>query len=423
MTRHVATLLALRFAPQVLDESKLPRRVEAQIYVEQQLWQRFGRTLEARGSGRWHRKLFGQNADTLALIHEWQAFVDQPTAMRGQLLSYFVDPRASVPGIADVFLFSRTAVQDRQPSFAAQELVSVYAQHLKLASAMAPTNVWMSVPLPKYGYDFQSKAIRFQPQGSDPSSSSRQTAAQPLEQADAGAGPGIDILRPFSYDMLPDRARGTVNYSFGRLEHAPQRTDSPTNGWREFLSSIGSSDNTLAWPTMLAADRQLRLSSFPVDVKVAEALAKRERAGPVSAGLIARVFMVVDGGDVASRKIDQNTTYRFSMLFARIRKVEIHGPDGELLTSIPASSLPTAAEFRAGETAAAMAKTEAQAAAAMAKTEAQAAAKDRARRERLEKSKERALQQSCRRQAARVNRDSNSKEYQDALNACLANAQ
>jgi hypothetical protein len=238
-----------------------------------------------------------------------------------------------------VFLFSREKIEEREPRFAAHELVPVYKQHLELAAAKAPTNLWFSVALPKYSYDFQKKAITFQPERSN-------RLGEHLEESD-----GLDVLRPVSADFyrLSNRARETANYAtfdIGRgmqsLQQPSTRPDSPTNAWRGMFS-IGSSSDALPWPNVLAADRQLRLASLPLDVKVAEQLARGQAYRTTSAGLTARVFMTVTGADVGSVRIDPQYTQRFSVLFVQIRRVEVHGPEGELLASLQGASLPAPA--------------------------------------------------------------------------------
>jgi hypothetical protein len=49
--------------------------------------------------------------------------------------------------------------------------------------------------------------------------------------------------------------------------------------------------------------------------------------------------MTAEGAELGSMKIDR-LTRRFAVLFVRIRKIDVLGPDGELLTSIQGSSLP-----------------------------------------------------------------------------------
>jgi len=332
-TSYRATLLTVRFVPEAADPEKLIDPTMRQIQAEQTLWTRFGRTLEAQGPGRWLRKLFGQASDKPDLIHEWPAFAEKPGSLRAQLLSFYLNPDAAAPGVADVFLFSRKQVEDRDPRFAAQELVSVYKQHLELAAARVPSTLWLSLPLPSYTYDFQAKALRF-------SSKPTGRIAKDVDPAD-----GVDILHRASDALaLPARARTTANYStFGAVrsmrqsDAAPVRPDSPTNTWRSAFS-IGSSADTFPWVEVLATDRQLRLTSLPIDIKVAERLTK------TSADLRARVFLTAEGAELSTAKVDRKLTRKFTVLFVRVQRIEVLGPDDELLKEIPGASLPAPAE-------------------------------------------------------------------------------
>ena len=328
-TPYRATLLTVRFVPEAADPEKLIDPTMRQIQTEQTLWTRFGRTLEAQGPGRWLRKLFGQVSDKPDLIHEWPAFAERPGPLRDQLLSFYLDPEASAPGVADVFLFSRKQVEDREPRFAAHELVSVYKQHLNLAAAKAPSTLWLSLQLPPYTYDFQGKALRF-------SSKPPSRVAEDVEPAD-----GLDILHRASDALaLPARAQATANYStFGAVrsmrqsDAAPTRPDSPTNTWRSAFV-IGSSADTFPWVEVLAADRQLRLASLPIDLKVAERLVK------TSADLRARVFLTAEGAELGTAKVERKLTRKFAVLFVRVQRIQVLGPDDELLKEIHGSSLP-----------------------------------------------------------------------------------
>lgn len=341
LTYWLANLLTVRFTPQALDDNRLIQAVVEQVSAEQQLWQRFGRSLEARGTGRWSRRLFGQSGETseVPLLHEWQALAEESTAVRDLALMYFLNPAASAPRIADVFLFSRSSVEGREPRFAARELISVYRRHLELASAKAPTNIWMTLPLPKHAYDFQTGSIRFYPMGFDPFFASAEAAAETLARTANQAPQGVEIAARLSSEMaygqvsLPAGANDAANYSLGRLPEPDERVDSPTNDWRSGVARLLSGG-------VLAADRQFRLAPIPLDLKVAEALSFREARRESGAGLQARVVMTVRRADVGSVRVDRETLHRYPVLFVNVRRVDIIGPDNEVLRTVAGPSLP-----------------------------------------------------------------------------------
>ena len=328
-TSYRATLLTIRFVPEAADPEKLIDPTIRQVQAEQTLWARFGRTLEAQGPGRWLRKLLGQASDKPDLIHEWPVFAEKPGPLRAQLLSFYLNPDASAPGVADVFLFSRKQVEDREPRVAAHELVSVYKQHLDLAAARVPSTLWLSLPLPSFTYDFQAKALRF------PSKPTARSAK------DVDPASGHDILHRASDALaLPARAGATANYStigavrsMRQADAAPVRADSPTNTWRSAFA-IGSRADTFPWVEVLAADRQLRLTPVPIDAKVAERLTK------TSADLRARVFLTTEGAELSTAKVDRKLTRKFAVLYVHVQRIEVLGPNDELLAEIQGASLP-----------------------------------------------------------------------------------
>lgn len=336
-TPYGAAFVVVRFAPDAVTRENLVRVTEQHIYREQTLWSVLGRNVEALGPGRWFRKVFGQKPDNPDVIYEWQAVAEEKSnPVRDQLLNLFLSPDASAKGVADVFLFSRKQVEDRLPRYAAQELLPVFEQHLRLVAAKAPVAFWLSVPLPRFEYDFQAKAIRF----------STVETGRPAR----GSVPtdGIDLFNLPGRDYpLPARAAGTATYLTSRAVQfmrrgqsaaASSKSESPTHAWRNAFT-IGSSADPVPAAMVLASDRQLRLASIPMDVKLAEQLEKNSATDQLSA----RVFVTVDGVEVVTNRIGRSDEYRLAVLFVRVRKVDVIGPEDKVLHSIAGSSLPAPA--------------------------------------------------------------------------------
>ena len=354
-------LLTVRDNPQVASQAALLPPTRMQVLAEQKMWTTIqGAVDHSNQSPQYdHYKL---NPKRKTFIYEWQTEAD---ASRTDLVDVFLrtdadwsfvtrDPQwdARFGAIVDAFLFSRKSVEGRDASFAAQELVPVYKRHLDAAAAKAPTKLFMTLAVPAAGYDFASKSIRFLQAGTN------------VQQGRPYEG-GVELLESTDHPkfeglLLPSSARTTANYHLFGAVQSMHRADppsanpgvnlnvmSPTQSWRSYFS-IGSSSagegENIPYVEVLALDRQLRLASIPLDSARAEKIAKASHyatMGTIS-GLSARVYFDADRVELSHRTVGGRKA-RYGLLFARLQRIDIHGPDNELLTSFTPDSLPAPA--------------------------------------------------------------------------------
>jgi hypothetical protein len=83
-----------------------------------------------------------------------------------------------------------------------------------------------------------------------------------------------------------------------------------------------------------AFNRQLKLSAIPLDAKRAEPLVQALR------NLRARVYISADKMDEFQVSYERQLKPLQALLFAHIQKVDILGPNGEVIASVAASDLP-----------------------------------------------------------------------------------
>ena len=354
-------LLTVRDNPQVASPAALLPPTRAQVLAEQKAWQTIQALLDHISKAP-QSDQYKLNPKRKTFVYEWQ---NEPETARANLVGVFLRTDADwsfvtrepqwdnrFGSIVDVFLFSRKSIEGRDASFAAQELIPAYKQHLDAAVAKAATSFVLTLGVPPSGYDFQSKSIRFLPSGTS------------VQQTKPYQG-GIELLESTDHPkfeglVLPASAGSTANYHlFGavRSMHAadPPLTKlgsdightSPTQSWRSYFS-IGSSSagegENIPYVEVLALDRQLRLTSIPLDPARAEKIAKASHyatMGTIS-GLTARVYFDADRVELSYRTVDGQKA-RYGLLFAKLHRIDIHGPDKELLTSFKAESLPAPA--------------------------------------------------------------------------------
>ena len=309
--------------------------------------------------GRDRSGAYNLNPKRKTFIYEWQTEAD---GSRTDLVDVFLrtdadwsfvtrEPQwdSSFGAIVDAFLFARKSVEGREASFAAQELVPVYKRHLDTAVAKAPTKLFITLAVPAAGYDFSSKSIRFLQAGTN------------VQQGQPYEG-GIELLESTDHPkfeglVLPASARSTANYHLFGAVQSMHRADppssnpgvnlntmSPTQSWRSYFS-IGSSSagegENIPYVEVLALDRQLRLTSIPLDPARAEKIAKAANyatMGTIS-GLTAKAYFDADRVELSHRTVDGRKA-RYGVLFARLQRIDIHGPDNELLASFKPESLP-----------------------------------------------------------------------------------
>jgi hypothetical protein len=333
LTSYRAFLLTARDVPAVFEDARLIQPTTAQVSMEQTAWRRLDRLLEPAGAGRWRLRRLGQPSEQL--IYEWQTIAaERDTRRRDDLLSLFLRPERQIEGVEDVFLFAKTSVDNRDPRFAAHELVPVYKQHLQLAAANAASHLWLSVRLASLDYDFQAKAIRVQ------------TGGAAVGQNRSPSTDAVDLLAPIVQSdiesRLPPRASATANYSslgsvfaMREADAAPAKADSPTVTWRNFFQ-IGSSQDAFPMVEWLAFDRQLRMpSAIPMDAKAAEGFVKRRPE------LSARIYFDAERVELSEQNLDRKTTRTSAVLFAKVRAITVRDAEGQVLVSHSAAALPT----------------------------------------------------------------------------------
>ena len=361
MNSYRGFLLTVRDNPQIASQAALLPPTRLQVLAEQKMWATIqGAVDQATKSPQYdHYKL---NPKRKTFIYEWQTEAD---ASRTDLVDVFLRTDADwsfvtrepqwdgrFGAIVDAFLFSRKSVEGREASFAAQELVPVYKRHLDAAVAKAPTKLVVTLAVPAAGYDFPSKSIRFLQAGTN------------VQQGRPYEG-GIELLQTTDHPrfeglVVPASAHSTANYHLFGAVQSMHRADppssnpgvnlntmSPTQSWRSYFS-IGSSSagegENIPYVEVLALDRQLRLTSIPLDPGRAEKIAKAANyatMGTIS-GLTAKAYFDADRVELSHRTVDGRKA-RYGVLFARLQRIDIHGPDNELLTSFTPDSLPAPA--------------------------------------------------------------------------------
>jgi hypothetical protein len=354
-------LLTVRDNPEVATPAALLPPTRNQVLAEQRLWP----TIQAAVDRSHQSPQFDPhklNPKRKTFIYEWQTEGD---ASRTDLVDVFLRTDADwsfvtrepqwdsrFGAIVDAFLFSRKSVEGREANFAAQELVPVYKRHLDAAVAKAPTKLFLTLTVPAAGYDFSSQSIRFLQPGTN------------VQQGRPYEG-GIELLdstdhAKFEDLVLPASAGSTANYHLFGAVQSMQRADppgskpgvnlntmSPTQTWRSYfsigMSGSGEGEN-IPYVEVLALDRQLRLTSIPLDPARAEKIAKASNYATMGTigGLTAKVYFDADRVELSQRTIGGRKA-RYGVLFAKLKRIDIHGPDNELLTSFEPESLPAPA--------------------------------------------------------------------------------
>ena len=337
-------LLTVRDNPQIASQAALLPPTRLQVLAEQKMWMTIqGAVDQATKSPQYdHYKL---NPKRKTFIYEWQTEAD---ASRTDLVDVFLRTDADwsfvtrepqwdgrFGAIVDAFLFSRKSVEGREASFAAQELVPVYKRHLDAAVAKAPTKLVVTLAVPAAGYDFPSKSIRFLQAGTN------------VQQGRPYEG-GIELLQTTDHPrfeglVVPASAHSTANYHLFGAVQSMHRADppssnpgvnlntmSPTQSWRSYFS-IGSSSagegENIPYVEVLALDRQLRLTSIPLDPGRAEKIAKAANyatMGTIS-GLTAKAYFDADRVELSYRTVDGRKA-RYGVLFARLQRIDIMDP-------------------------------------------------------------------------------------------------
>ncbi len=460
-------LLAIRDNPELIDRL-LPEFTRAQVEVEQRIWRNIDLMEKAGGgSGGEAAANLNLNPKKPAFVFEWQKLMEaQPELARGPVLNVFLTPAADwsfvkrEPGwsdrynqIVEVMLFSRGAIEGRNPEFAARELAPLMRKQLQMAAAKAPTSYCFTVALPAWDYDFEAKAIRFQTQG-------KTGGFDLLGQAKTSVFSAPPANSRDYAMVLPASLSTSLAYGFPGNSLAPEvklgvvlPVRTADERWRDGFPTTGESTAPGAFPDpqSLALDRELNLASIPMDAKVAERLMNGQSvtgSGPGRGSqvrLSARVYIDVDHVALEQDFYEGKST-PFTVTVARLRKVEIRGLNDELIRTLDAASfrsawdaLAAAAAERAKAETDAKAREAEQAATAQRSLDALQAAEDKRKEEvrrqseegtkKLEEESNARVQaifaqlkkrEGCEDRAYKIKGDPNSPDYRKAYDACMA---
>ena len=353
ITSYRIALLEFRDLPQTLSDAYLADIAKYQINGEQQLW----KAVDAAMAGSPPPGVV-LNPKTPKFVFEWQKEMEtNPKFAESALLPVFLrpDPDWSFlkkqPGWDEqydsyvyVYLFDHDKIQGRQPEFAAREMVPVIKKQILAAAAKAPNHLYLDVRL-NAKYDLDMGAVVFLPQ----------SGGQPLDS--------LDLLRPMTltvfapnrvenlpppadrdyHIMLPAAARATANYLLtGGLDDVAEARPGvilygfdPAQMWRKDIA--GNTFDMRAPPLGgFALDRQVKLTTIPLDARKAEPLVQALR------NLHARVYFSAQKMDLFQISYERQWKPAQGLLFAHVEKVEILGPKDEAIATIAAAQLPAA---------------------------------------------------------------------------------
>jgi len=344
MTRMAYALLTMRDLPkQFFDDSHLINFAFSQIANEQSLWKQLG---PDPNTGRIRP----------SITFEWQKLIDQqPDLAGGALLDVFMksdpdwsflnsnpkwDPNAAPnlrPSVV-VFLFSKEKVEGRQAEFAARELFPVVKRQFELALKKLPTHFYFTEQLPSWKYDFDAKGIKFEGTQAMPN---KINLLMPQYDPEAKTGSREYFIQ------LPAKAQTLASYQFrgGTPGYSVTQDTLPTEtnpGVPLSFSTVAAwhkafSESKIPEPSILALDRQVQLTTIPVDIARAEALTK------LGGYLTARVYFAADHielhHEVAGKEFTAATP---TLLYAQLEKVEILSKDGALVAAYDPQSFTVA---------------------------------------------------------------------------------
>jgi hypothetical protein len=326
MTRWRVALLTLRHVPELLTDKVVLEFTTRLIQDEQGIWARIDQYKTGSKPTTTNPK------PQQFFLYEWQKVIDtQPEFARGALLDVFMKPDADwsfvkrerewddrLTPMVGAFLFAREKIEGRQPAFAAQELAPVTKRHLELAIAAAPTNLWFPMKLAPWEYDFAGQLIRFR-------------TGELLETPKGWFDPDETVLPPSAAGSAMHAAIGTVGNPLAEPKETRPGAGEPsgTEKWRYrgHLLSIGANYGALA------LDRQLFLTSIPVDPKTAERLALKRTE------LQAKVHITATRVELGESRIERPAR-KFAVLFATLQKIEVYAPDNELIGTVKPDALP-----------------------------------------------------------------------------------
>jgi hypothetical protein len=335
LTVTKAMLLAVRHQPMAAPPAAVEKATAEQVVHEQAAWKRFSGRIEKLSEGRWLRKGFMQRQLGIYVL-EWETVADRnPTRAQTELIDLFLEPDIVVRGVDDIFMFARASVEGKDRTAAAATLSAVYARHMQAAIKRLGRQVFIDVRIATNRFD--SATNTFQPAPQPPPG---RLGKKPEAPDDL-----LPAWRPYSTSRspatIPESAAATANYALGgvlpRTDPSTVRPWSPTNGWRGMFV-LGSSDTTFPWPDVIGFDRRLTVAGIPITVKNADVL-RQQGAVSSSDGLRARVYFEVQGSAVGEAR-PYDAPRQYSILFARIERIDILGASDAVLASIAASALP-----------------------------------------------------------------------------------
>ena len=354
LTDYRVSLLEFRDFPQAMSDAYLAEIAKWQVIGEISNWKLLDRSLAATPPPG-----VVLNPQRSKFIFEWQKEIDaNPSFAASALLPLFMKTDADwsflkkekgwdeqYDAYVYVFLFSRDKIEGRQPEFVARELAPVLKKQLQMAVSKASTKFCFDVLL-KTSYDINQGAIRFQQQNTNQLSDSVELLT-PVAAVTFAAGAAKNLPAPTDRDyhtILPATARATANYNRSfELKDTPLAKpgvnvygDDPQQVWRKGIT--GNTQDMRMLPLgAFAFNRQLKLSAIPLDAKRAEPLLQALR------NLHARVYIVADKMDEFQVSYERQLKPSQALLFAHVQKVDILGPNGELIATVTASDLPAVA--------------------------------------------------------------------------------
>lgn len=353
LTDYRIALLEFRDLPQTLSDAYVADIAKYQINGEQQLWIAIDRALA--GSPPPGIEL---NPHFPKFIFEWQKEAEtNPSFASNALLPVFLRPDPDwsflkhvkgwdeqLDSYVYVFLFDHEKIAGRQPEFAAREQAPILKKQILLEVAKAPTNLYIEVPV-KSSYNLDQAAIQFFKDDGKPADGALDLL-RPVEQVTFVDGPMQNLTAPADrayHFLLPTAARATADYllTFALKDvplarpGVPMYGDDPQQIWRKSIA--GNTFNMRAPPLGgFALDRQLKLSAVPLDLKRAEPIVR------ALSNLHARIYFSAGRMDYCQIAYERQLKPLQGLLFAHLLKVELRGPDDELISTVPAASFPLA---------------------------------------------------------------------------------
>lgn len=366
---HILTLLALGDHPELATDEWLLQLTEWQISVEQQVWTQFDQYLgQCNEQPKYCPAI---NKKSPAFVFEWQTLAkSRPALANGPVLDVFRNyaaPLAFVkqePGWDDRFeafvaisLFSRDAIEGRDAKFLARDLRPVLKRHLLAAVAKKPERLYMSTPLARASYDFDSGKVLIFPghKGSnqyknpkakkevpDLFASHPNPATTAPQDNQIGSG-GAVIFPPSIQDTIVYRAASTnSSYSQNQRETIGKSgVDTRRNAdyWRGNVRSNQAGQLRISW---IALDRRLTLASIPMGPDDAEKFIKEFNAGRVAARVTFEPIRTELGKHVYRSNYKPKENHAAPVLFGKVVRVDLISDGKKVIATFGPDQFPSA---------------------------------------------------------------------------------